>query len=465
MSQIGKVGVVYRGHPPVLLTDGPLESLPWRFEFFEADSLLSGAREVRRDFFVVFHPAGGDDGGRWPELKRIFPGSEWVRFVTEARAGQLPEPDAGQAVLAFPLPRGYLSLLLDTMALAEKGRRQLTTARHRLEGSRTLWHAFLSLVESAWSIHDRKLGVALVLNQILSDLRVQECCLYLLDPDDGITLRRTHTTGNFKGIDAFDRQENGAIVQEVFDRGEIYRNNRFRSGTPPERPGSAPEVRSILCLPLGRLNRRIGVIEALNKSGRRGFGPSDEEWLRTLAGPLSVALENIHMFESAERLTQTDDLTRLYNYRYLMQQLEAEVRRCLRYRKNVSLLFIDIDGFKKINDTFGHIVGSKALAEMGQMFRTSLRDTDMVGRYGGDEFVIVLPETPLNGAMMIAERIRKRVEDWELMVQGIRIRLTVSLGVANCPRHTLTAEGLIKKADAAMYRAKELSKNSIKVAV
>ena len=88
-----------------------------------------------------------------------------------------------------------------------------------------------------------------------------------------------------------------------------------------------------------------------------------------------------------------------------------------------------------------------------------------LARLGGDEFGIVLPETPVNGALVIAERIRKRVEDYEFIAQDLSIHLTVSLGVANCPKHTLTAEGLIKKADAAMYRAKELSKNSIKVAV
>ena len=94
-----------------------------------------------------------------------------------------------------------------------------------------------------------------------------------------------------------------------------------------------------------------------------------------------------------------------------------------------------------------------------------MRETDIIGRYGGDEFVVILPETPLSGAMVIAERIRKKVEDYEFIAQNVNIRMTVSLGVENCPKHTLTAEGLIKKADAAMYRAKELSRNSIKVAV
>jgi diguanylate cyclase (GGDEF)-like protein len=180
---------------------------------------------------------------------------------------------------------------------------------------------------------------------------------------------------------------------------------------------------------------------------------------------LVVAIQTADRFENAERLMITDDLTKLYNYRYLMKYLHTEVNHCLHSKKNVSLLFIDVDGFKRINDTFGHLVGSQALAEMGQVLKRIVRETDIVGRYGGDEFVIVLPETPLNGAMVIAERIRKKVEECEFVAQNLSIRLTVSLGVANCPKHTLTAEGLIKKADAAMYRAKELSKNSIKVAV
>ena len=206
------------------------------------------------------------------------------------------------------------------------------------------------------------------------------------------------------------------------------------------------------------------MIEVLNKVGGV-FTEEDRALLEMLVEPLAVAIGTIHMFDDAERLTITDDLTKLYNYRYLMQYLEAEVKRCLRYKKKVSLLFIDVDGFKRINDTFGHLVGSQALAEMGQVLRRILRETDVVGRYGGDEFVMVLPETPLNGAMVIAERIRKKMEDYEFVAQDLSIHLTVSLGVANCPKHTLTAEGLIKKADAAMYRAKELSKNSIKVAV
>ena len=120
------------------------------------------------------------------------------------------------------------------------------------------------------------------------------------------------------------------------------------------------------------------------------------------------------MSQDAERLTINDDLTEPYDYRCLTALVAADVRRCLRCKKKVSLLFIDVAGFKRINDTFGHLVGIQVLAEMGQVFGRIVRETDVVGGYGGDEFVIVLPETPLNGAMAIAERIREKMEECEL---------------------------------------------------
>nr|MBP7297209.1 GGDEF domain-containing protein [Acidobacteriota bacterium] len=169
--------------------------------------------------------------------------------------------------------------------------------------------------------------------------------------------------------------------------------------------------------------------------------------------------------ERVQRLTITDDLTSLYNFRYLRQFLGFEIQRSLRYEKNLSILFIDIDNFKNVNDTYGHLVGSATLCEVGQIFGKQVRDSDVIVRYGGDEFVIILPETPLEGAQVIAERLRQRVEHF-LFSGGrdLKLRLTVSIGIASFPEHSMTAEGLLQKADAAMYAAKEESKNKIMIA-
>jgi diguanylate cyclase (GGDEF)-like protein len=335
---------------------------------------------------------------------------------------------------------------------------EFVKADDRREEMRDLSDAFACLMESVSEPAERKIGVHRFLKKILRHIPAEECAVYL--PESGTAaLRRAHSTSCLEEVNP-ERPVSAPILESVLATGTLYLNNHWAHSAPE----TGAETASILCLPLDHRGGTLGVLEILHCRDH-AFTGRDVELAGILSRQLAVGLVTIRRFEHAERLTITDDLTKLYNYRYLMQYLESEVRRCLRYKKKVSLLFIDIDGFKKINDTFGHLIGSQALSELGQVFRQILREADVVGRYGGDEFVIVLPETPLSGALLIAERIRKQVEDYEFFAQNLSMRLTVSLGVANCPKHTLTAEGLIKKADAAMYRAKELTKNSIKVAV
>jgi diguanylate cyclase (GGDEF)-like protein len=352
---------------------------------------------------------------------------------------------------------------LESLAIAKAHRKQLVELQRRSDDIRGFLEAFADTIESYSSMPDRKPALDLLMKKILSCVQSEECILYLFG-DESAALQRAYSTGNIKDIDLFEQHANTTIIEKVLNGGLSYVNNNYSFELRVPFSSESVLIRSILCYPLMRRGEKIGVIELINRVGGV-FTADDQALIETMLDPLAVAIRTLGTFQDAERLTITDDLTKLYNYRYLMKYLESDVKRCLRYKKKVSLLFIDVDGFKRINDTFGHLAGSQALAEIGQVLKRIVRETDVVGRYGGDEFVIVLPETPLNGAMVIAERIRKKVEECEFVAQNLSIRLTVSLGVANCPKHTLTAEGLIKKADAAMYRAKELSKNSIKVAV
>lgn len=335
--------------------------------------------------------------------------------------------------------------------------------QHLQSDYQTCLSLLLHVIESAWNSSDRKSAFSRFLDAVRTRLCAEECLVYLVSEGEH-SLERVHETGRYPGLDFFDHQENYALIERALHAGTpLLDNDHAREIKVPFGDASFT-VRSLLCYPLQHRGEKVGALEVLNKQDG-GFGGEDILFLASLANPLSVALEAIRVFDSTERLTITDDLTTLYNYRYLVQYLSTEVRRCLRYKKKVSLLFLDVDGFKKINDTYGHLVGSRALTEIGQVLRSTVRETDVVGRYGGDEFVVVLPETPLNGALVIAERIRKKIEDYEFAAQEQGVRLTVSLGIANLPKHALTAEGLIKKADAAMYRAKGLSKNTIRVAV
>jgi len=224
-------------------------------------------------------------------------------------------------------------------------------------------------------------------------------------------------------------------------------------------------TRSILCAPLISRGRTIGVVEIINRLGGR-FTQVDLDILLTLVEPCAIAIENAILFQKAEQLTITDDLTKLFNSRYLNLYIGREIKRCKRHGIPLSVIFLDLDGFKGVNDQYGHLAGSRTLTEVGGILSVAVRESDILARYGGDEFVVVLPETPPSGALVIAERIRKSIEQHcFLQEQGLAARISASFGIASYPDHALTPEGLIQKADQAMYRVKERDKNGIEVAV
>jgi diguanylate cyclase (GGDEF)-like protein len=225
------------------------------------------------------------------------------------------------------------------------------------------------------------------------------------------------------------------------------------------------KTRSILCAPLISRGRTIGVVEIINKLKGR-FTQADLDILLTLVEPCAIAIENAILFQRTEQLTITDDLTKLFNSRYLNVYLGREIKRCKRHGIPLSVIFLDLDGFKGINDQYGHLAGSGTLAEVGAILAEAVRESDILARYGGDEFVVVLPETPPAGALVIAERLRRAIEAHAFLQEhGLTARISASFGIASYPDHALTPEGLIQKADQAMYRVKERDKNGIEVAV
>jgi diguanylate cyclase (GGDEF)-like protein len=465
MIDMPKIGIVYKERAPHFFLDEGPQGAFWGIEHFQESSILSHSLALSKDYLAIFFSVENETPEIQRHLSNMFPGAEIVGYRTlgPSLAGSSIKSEDGKIVIQLPIPFQAIRFLLESFAVAKAYRRELTRTRERVEDLNDLFIAFVNMIESTSSLTDRKLGVSRFINKISSYIRAEECILYL-PGEESAMLQRAYSTGNIKDIDLFEQHANNSIVEKVWNSGAPYLNNNYSFELRVPFSKESVFIRSILCYPLMRKGEKVGVIELINKVTGI-FTLDDQKLIKMMMDPLVVAIQTSDRFENSERLTITDDLTKLYNYRYLMKYLDADIKRCLRYKKKVSLLFIDIDGFKQINDTFGHLAGSQALAEMGQVFKRIVRETDVVGRYGGDEFVIVLPETPLNGAMIIAERIRKKVEECEFVTQNLSIRLTVSLGVANCPKHTLTAEGLIKKADAAMYRAKELSKNSIKVAV
>ena len=187
--------------------------------------------------------------------------------------------------------------------------------------------------------------------------------------------------------------------------------------------------------------------------------------IQVLFEPAAVALDNAVRMQRAQALTITGDLTQLYNSRYLSEVLRREGKRAVRTCQPLSLLFIDLDGFKEINDTHGHLFGSRALVEAGAVIRDCARETDVVARFGGDEFAVVLPDTPSEGALVVADRVRERIASHVfLAAEGFNCRLTGSAGVATLPDTVPTVEGLLQAADDAMYWVKAHGKDGIQLA-
>ena len=221
-----------------------------------------------------------------------------------------------------------------------------------------------------------------------------------------------------------------------------------------------------LCVPLISGGRLVGAVQATRRIGQgAGFTQEDARVVELICSSLASALANAIDYHNATRQTLIDDLTRLYNVRYLYQTLEAEIRRARRYGSAVSVVFMDLDGFKMVNDAYGHRAGSATLTEVAQVISRSVRDSDFVARYGGDEFVLMLPETSAKRALQMAERVRLRIAAHRFRGGvGADIYLTASFGVASFPEHATQAEKLIELADAAMYEAKQRDKNNVKLA-
>jgi diguanylate cyclase (GGDEF)-like protein len=226
---------------------------------------------------------------------------------------------------------------------------------------------------------------------------------------------------------------------------------------------------AVVAIPLSCRGRRVGVLVALDPRPAVRVPRPSAPWLRAveaLLEPGALALDTALRLRRAEALSVTDDLTGLYNSRYLNQVLRRETKRASRSGRPLSLLFIDLDGFKSINDSHGHLSGSRALVEAAAIIRGSARETDVVSRFGGDEFALVLPDTGGEGAFAVGERIRDRVAAFTFLEsEGFNIHLTASVGVSTLPDVAASAEELVQAADRAMYHVKESGKNGIRAAL
>jgi diguanylate cyclase (GGDEF)-like protein len=226
--------------------------------------------------------------------------------------------------------------------------------------------------------------------------------------------------------------------------------------------GHPEEVRSALAVPMRLRGKTIGMLSTQSYQPR-AYTPDDQSLLEMLASYAAIALDNARLFLDIQQLAITDSLTAIYNRRHLFELGRREFYRARRFNRPLSVIMLDVDHFKEINDAFGHAVGDAVLHKLAQLLKSQTREIDIVGRYGGEEFVIVLTETNLQAAREIAERLRKRIFDTFYVAGEEAIPLTVSMGIASISLKTPHFPSIIARADNALYAAKQGGRNRVEM--
>jgi diguanylate cyclase (GGDEF)-like protein len=300
------------------------------------------------------------------------------------------------------------------------------------------------------------------LTQLSAELVQSERASLLVRDDQSESLRAKASIG--VGINLVGATDLGeGVAKVVLDEGDPVLVQDIRrigiKAAPAER---RYKTSSFISYPILIGERRIGVMNFTDKAGGEAFNERDMEMLRSIAPQIAVAIDRTVLKSKAgelEQLSVTDALTGLLNRRYLDKRLIEEIQRSKRHRFPMSLMMLDIDGFKAYNDAFGHPAGDSALKIVANVLQDILRGADVAARYGGEEFAILLPQTTSTEAAVIAERLRQRIEHTEFPKR----KITVSIGIAACSNEIDTPGDIIGAADHALYEAKNHGRNKVQV--
>ncbi|MCS7254433.1 MAG: sensor domain-containing diguanylate cyclase [Armatimonadota bacterium] len=407
--------------------------------------------------------AVGDEASGW--LKGVYDelgASDWVvampLVIDEAAIGVLCVEGDDSARLSYNSVTPFIKLLAESAAAAVRNARLYEDLNARTAQLATLYEIGSALT-SVLNL-DRVLN--LIVDSVTRLIGAEICSLMLLDP-----------TKRYLRIRVAKGLPRSVVERTVIEVGEGISGWVAQHGQPllikdieshpmfGKKSDSKYTTKSLLSVPLKVRGEVIGVLNVNNKVPRGVFVEEDANLLMLFATQAAIAIENAHLYQEVERLAITDGLTGLYEHRYFQEALENEIKRGLRYRHPTSLMMIDIDHFKRFNDSYGHQAGDEVLRRLAEIFKSQAREQDIVARYGGEEFAIILPVTPKEGALAAAARLRRAVELTTFNIRGMALHVTVSIGVASCPQDAQTREELISRADQALYAAKSGGRNAI----
>lgn len=279
--------------------------------------------------------------------------------------------------------------------------------------------------------------------------------------DDQELVLRAHEGGLVqRGADEESQRIGDAIAWRCMATGRTVVENDV-SRVPQYLP-MFEQTRSKMCIPLISFGQTLGVL-ALDSSRINSFQVSDAQPLESVADICATAIQNAYYVERVRQLAYIDGLTGIFNRRYFEMRIAEEMERARRYNTSLAVIMLDIDHFKRLNDEFGHLLGDEVLRQVSSVFSQQLRKIDVVCRYGGEEFAVLLPQTTTEQAFSVAEKLRREVAGYRF--PGVPRPVTISAGAAAHPLHGGTRDEVVKAADSALYTAKQAGRNCVRVAI
>jgi diguanylate cyclase (GGDEF)-like protein len=408
-------------------------------------------------------PGLGGDATALFALILLF-GATAAGLLVSVVARSLSQPFTEITEAAERVMEGNLDTEIETGSDGEAGRlgeafnRMTTELRSNmteLERSREdLRHSLERIGETLMSTHDLEGLLQVVLETAVATLQA-EAGVVLYGAPDQVRVVAEHGLHE-AGLSAPVGVASGdGVLGRVLASGESVRGH-ISSGPPQLTPApTEPRDGEVLAVPLRSMGSVIGALALYGRVDDRPFDGTDDDALRTLAGQASIAIDNVQLHQEAQRLSTTDPLTGLWNFRYLSMSLAREIERSTRFERPLAVLMLDLDHFKLVNDHHGHARGDDVLRELAHRVQEQIREVDTFARYGGEEFVVVLPETTVEGAAQLAERICTAVRREPFGEGGEEpLHVTVSVGGAAFPIHGASAATLMRAADKALYVAK-----------
>ncbi|GAB3503553.1 GGDEF domain-containing protein [Phytohabitans suffuscus] len=339
--------------------------------------------------------------------------------------------------------------------------RALTASRDQLRNHLAVLGDTLS------STHDLHRILQVILQTALAATGARAGVVLLFDPASGALVAQCA-----EGLEDPDLRVpvGSGLLGMVAATGEPLRGRIDRDG--PPRLDHEPRCRTYVAVPFASPTAgtdldppALGVLALYDRLGLDEFDDADLVTLRTFAGQAAVAVDNVRVHEEAQRLSLTDPLTGLWNYRYLKESVRREVERASRFGRMLAVLALDLDRFKEVNDTHGHAAGDAVLTEFARRVRAEVREVDLAFRQGGEEFVVLLPETDARGGATVAQRLGAAIRDTPVEFADGAIGVSVSIGIAVYPDHGVTGAQVLDAADDALYAAKAAGRDTYRIAV